>query len=150
MSNEIYAEDLVDGIVHSDPKQEVKKDVVTHSMRKLAKEKFQANKLKNQYTRDEKKASDELFKEMKEAGLKEFSTTYTTEAGNKKTLTIKIEATEKAVVDISILEKLVDAETFRKIISATQASVKEYVGENIKNQVLKYEKGEDSLKVTEK
>lgn len=58
--------------------------------------------------------------------------------------------TEKKVVDLDVLEKLVDAKTFRIIVSATQGAVKDHAGNLVLSECLKTEAGDDDITVKER
>lgn len=84
------------------------------------------NAKKNAATSAEGKAAKELHKLMLAGSLKGFS--YVVDGAS---VDVAIAPGTKEVIDLDVLEKLVDAKTFRKIIKATKGDVEEHAGKNV-------------------
>lgn len=91
-----------------------------------------ANKAKNEQTRAEKAAYETLNKRMIEAGLA--SVTHKVDG---KDIEAVIEPGEASYIDVRALYGKVDIDTFLKLVKATQGDVKDELGQNVLNAVLK-------------
>jgi len=113
----------------------------------LAKSTYKAKVAKNAAGREETNTRKSLYKEMKDAGIKQFQCDAIID-GKKVTLEADIDAPDRIVVDPAVLLKLVDEETFLQIVSATQTSVKEHAGEAILRRCSETTKGTENVTVS--
>lgn len=98
-------------------------------MDRLASDYYNANKLKNRYSKKESAARKDLMSTMKEKGISNKTVkVLDEETGEIKTKDVEIKATEQTVIDVAKLQTLVDEETFMKIVSATKTSVQNHAG----------------------
>lgn len=100
-------------------------------LRRLAADHYRSNEQANAAALAAKKARTELYAGMKKLGLKDFNFT-TTIDGKKLNLTSMIAAGRSTtVIDVVKLSKLVDEETFIKIVSASVTNVTTFAGTEI-------------------
>lgn len=102
----------------------------TKDMQVLAMSCFIQNRVKNDASRDESKNRQSLYKAMKEGKVRAFTVRGQIEE-KPVVLDVEIATPSSMVVNIDLLRKEVDEATFLKIVSATQAAVKEHAGEAI-------------------
>lgn len=102
----------------------------TKDMQVLAMSCFLQNRIKNDASRDEAKNRQSLYKAMKEGKVRSFTVRGDIEK-KPVVLDVEISTPTSMVVNIDLLHKNVDEVTFLKIVSATQAAVKEHAGEAI-------------------
>ena len=118
---------------------------VTEAMRVDAREVYRANKEKNKGTREATKATKALQEKMAQASVRDFDFEV-----DGKTVDVIIEAATGTAIDIKKLEENTDREAFMKIVTATQAAVKEHCGSNVLAMVSRTVKGDDKVKVKER
>ena len=63
---------------------------------------------------------------------------------------VELGPSSKKFVDLDVLEKLVDAETFKKIVNATQGKVTNHAGALVLAECLKTVVGDDDLSIKER
>lgn len=61
---------------------------------------------------------------------------------------VAVHTPERNVVDLEVLRKHVDDETFMRIVSASQSAVSEHAGKTLLNSCLRPEPGNQTLKVS--
>ena len=94
---------------------------------------YKANVAKNAAGREEEKARKALYARMKEVKLTACQTVAVVD-GKRINLTAEISTPERVAVDVNLLRRLVTEEQFLKIVSASQTSVKEEVGDAVLRQ----------------
>tara|TARA_R110000772_G_scaffold194030_1_gene304827 strand:- start:124 stop:555 length:432 start_codon:yes stop_codon:yes gene_type:complete len=123
------------------------KKAVDPQIEELARETYKANLVKNAANTTHGKARKSLYAEMKAAGLKQFNTTAVVD-GKRVNIDCGIKTPMGSVVDIEKLQKVVSPEQFLQIVSATQAAVKEHVGEAIFRECAISKEGIENVNVT--
>ena len=107
---------------------------------------YAANQKSNAFgslaTADRKK----LYARMKECELKDFKFDTTIEGSSVK-LSAVVATPESTVIDTSLLRKIVDEETFMKIVSATKTSVEKYAGTEAVTRCGSIKKGTENVSV---
>jgi hypothetical protein len=119
---------------------------ISEDLQGLARAVFKANKEKNAATRVETESRKTLYKEMKNAGIKQFTTVAVVD-GKRVTLEADIDAPTRVEIDVRVLRKLVDEETFLSIVSATQSSIKEHAGEAVMRRCATTTEGTENVTV---
>jgi hypothetical protein len=117
----------------------------TDAMKLLAVESFNANKEANKLSAKARKSKKDLMDLMAQGRVSSFEA----DVGGGKTCEAKIGPKETKVVDLDILEKLVDAATFRLIVGATQGKVTDLAGKMVLSECLKTEVGDDDITIKE-
>ena len=109
------------------------------------KEYVRANKAKNAATREESAAKKSLERAMASSKMPAFS-----HVVDGMTYDVTFKPGEKDFVDVKELYGKVDLDTFLQIVGASQGAVKEMAGSVILAQVLKTEKTEAAVKVSQR
>lgn len=110
--------------------KDVLEPTATKDMQVLAMSCFIQNRVKNDAARDEAKNRQTLYKTMKEGKVRAFTVRGQIEE-KPVVLDVEISTPSSMVVNIDLLRKEVSEEVFLKIVTATQAAVKEHAGEAI-------------------
>lgn len=111
---------------------------VSSKIRSLIKTVFVQNRIMNEAKRKHESARKELYAIMKEEGPTTAKIEIVDE-GNKvmvEAFLARSAGRSRNTVNVEKLHKLVDEETFMKIVSATQTAVKEYCPDNVLNECL--------------
>jgi hypothetical protein len=119
---------------------------IPEELKNSAKEVFKLNKQMNEATRAHDKARRDLYAQQKESGI----TSFTCDAiidGKKITLDSTISTPQRLVVDVAVLRRLVDEETFMKCVSATQKSVVDEAGKAIFDRCSNSVEGTEAVSV---
>ena len=119
---------------------------VPEEIRVLASEFYADNKASNDLAAKARATRKDLFRSMKRAGLKAFKL-HTSIGGKSLLLDVSLVTPTRQVVDVEALRKLVDADTFARIVEASQVKVKAEVGEAILQQVLTPQEGKEDVVV---
>ena len=122
-------------------------DAVSADLKILAQTHYVEKLAANKHNTAQGKARKELLAGMLNAEIKSFSFEAMID-GKKTTIKAEIETPQRSYVDVEQLRKLVDEETFLKIVEASQKAVTNQVGTVIATQCLKTEEGTTNVTVT--
>ena len=145
----MFAEDLEIPTLEMS-KEDIVKGEVTKEMKALAREFYLANNAMNKLKKQAETARALLYTQMKDAAVSKFYFTTTIkneEEVIKHTLDIVISASEVNTVDVAKLKELIPGDKFMEVISATQAAVKDKVGEPVLKQCLIKSMGTENVSV---
>jgi hypothetical protein len=119
---------------------------IPDQIKELARTTYKENLLKNLHNTKAEKARKDLYVQMKESKIGQFQTECVSD-GKRVLLNVDVAAPESSYVDVAALKSLVTPEDFLKIVSATQAAVKEFAGDAILRQVLRATVGKENVSV---
>ncbi len=118
----------------------------TAALIQLAAKTFVENAAQNKAGAAYKKTRVELFKKMKEEGFSRIDAI--AQIGEKQVPLIAEIATPSVnYIDVAVLQKLVSAEIFLKIVTASQAGVTEHAGAGIAAEALRTGTGTENVSV---
>lgn len=118
-------------------------------MKKFAAEFHRENVAANKAGNRAKKARAALYALMKSEGVKSFDLTTNVE-GRDLSLGVEVSASERTLINVAELRRIVSEEQFLQAISATKTAVEEVAGKDVAMRVSYTETGTENVSVKPK